>query len=201
MQRLLVATKNPGKLKEYREMLNELGEIEWLSLWDVGLGEMEVEETGDTFESNARLKSEAYSQASGLITLSDDSGLVVDALNGEPGVYSARYGGLSLTSDRQRYELLLKNLEGVVPEKRTARFECIVAITSPGKETEFSVGRVEGHIGFGPRGENGFGYDPVFQLPDGRMLAELPSEEKNPISHRGLALEAALPILRRLLAE
>lgn len=198
-QKLLVATKNRGKLKEYQEILDGLGDIEWLSLWDVGLGHMDVEETGVTFEENAGLKAEAYANAAGMLTLADDSGLVVDALNGAPGVYSARYGAPGAASDVDRYQLLLKNLTGIEPPQRTAHFACAVALALPGKSPEFAMGRVDGHIGFEPHGSNGFGYDPVFVLPDGRTIAEMPSEEKNRISHRGRALEAALPILKRYL--
>lgn len=198
--KLLVATKNPGKLKEYQEILDGLGDIEWLSLWDVGLGHMEVEETGTTFEENACLKAEAYANAAGMLTLADDSGLVVDALNGEPGVYSARYGAPEAASDVDRYQLLLKNLAHIEMPQRTAHFACVIGIALPNQSPKFAEGRVEGHIGFEPRGSNGFGYDPVFLLPDGRMLAELPSDEKNLISHRGRALQASLPILKSYLA-
>ncbi|MBI5931199.1 MAG: RdgB/HAM1 family non-canonical purine NTP pyrophosphatase [Chloroflexi bacterium] len=199
-RQLLVATKNQGKLKEYQEILDGLGDIEWLSLWDVGLGHMEVEETGATFEENAGLKAEAYANAAGMLTLADDSGLVVDALNGAPGVYSARYGAPEAATDIQRYQLLLKNLASVEMPQRTARFACVVGIGLPEQAPEFAVGYVEGHVGFEPRGSNGFGYDPVFLLPDGRTMAELPSDEKHRISHRGRALQAALPILQKYFA-
>jgi XTP/dITP diphosphohydrolase len=199
MSKLLVATTNPHKLKEYREMLSDLGDITWLSLRDVGLEGMDVAETGATFEENARLKAVAYAQASGLLTLADDSGLVVEALGGAPGVYSARYGAPEATTDVERYRLLLKNLTGVEPPDRAARFECAVAIATPDGQVEIASGQVAGQVGFEPRGSNGFGYDPVFVLPDRRTLAELPSAEKNRISHRARALQAALPLIRRRL--
>ncbi len=202
MIQLLVATQNRGKVKEYRELLADLGaEISWLSLWDVGLGEMDVEETGLTFEENARIKAAAYREVSGLITLADDSGLCVDIIDGDPGIYSARYGSPDVTTDQGRYELLLENLKHVPPERRSARFECVVAIASPGEEIEVAPGKIEGYIAASPRGEHGFGYDPVFQLPNGRTMAELTPNEKHLISHRARALGAALPILKRLLAE
>jgi XTP/dITP diphosphohydrolase len=197
--RLLVATQNRHKIKEFSELLADLPDITWLSLDDVGLAGLDVAETGTTFAENAALKAQAYCQASGLVTMADDSGLIVDALDGAPGVYSARYGGPAVTTDRERYELLLKNLAAIPQAKRTARFACVVAIAVPGQPIEFAYGTVEGHIADGPRGNNGFGYDPVFLLPDGRTLAEYTSPEKNQISHRARALQAALPILRRVL--
>jgi len=201
MTDLLVATQNRGKLDEYRDMLNELGDINWLSLWDVGLAGMEVEESGSTFEENARLKAVAYAEATGIFTLADDSGLMVDALDGAPGIYSARYGAPAAGSDQERYDLLLHNLQGVPHEKRTARFVCVIAMASPGQPVHFAPGSVEGHIATAPRGEHGFGYDPVFLLPDGRTMAQLSPDEKHIISHRGNALRAALPILRELLGK
>lgn len=202
MIQLLVATQNRGKVKEYRELLADLGaEISWLSLWDVGLGDMDVEETGSTFEENARIKAAAYREVSGLITLADDSGLCVDIIDGDPGIYSARYGSPDVTTDQGRYELLLENLKHVPPERRSARFECVVAIAPPGQDIEVAHGKIEGYIAAAPRGEHGFGYDPVFQLPNGRTMAELTPNEKHLISHRARALGAALPILKRLLEE
>lgn len=199
MTDLLVATQNRGKLDEYRDMLDALGDINWLSLWDVGLAEMEVEESGSTFEENARLKAATYVEAAGIFTLADDSGLVVDALEGAPGVYSARYGAPAVTTDQERYALLLHNLQNVPHAKRTARFVCVIAIAPPGQPIQLASGSVEGHIATAPHGSNGFGYDPVFLLPDGRTMAQLPPDEKHVISHRGNALRDALPILRKLL--
>lgn len=196
--KLLVATTNRGKLAEYRELLADI-DVEWVDLQDVGLGTMEVAETEDTFAANAILKARAYCEASGLLTLADDSGLVVDALEGAPGVYSARYGAPEVTTDRGRYEKLLAALQDVPLEKRTARFKCVVALAAPDQEIVTVEGKIEGRIAFSPRGSNGFGYDPVFLLSDGRTLAELPSAEKNRISHRGNALEKAQPLLIELI--
>ncbi len=197
MTQLLVATQNRHKVQEYRDLLAELDTIDWLSLWDVNLNNMQVDETGTSFEANAHLKADAYCQASGLITLADDSGLVVDVLDGEPGIYSARYGGLK--TDQERYQLLLKKLADTPHSQRTARFECAVAIAVPDHPIEITRGTLEGHIADAPRGENGFGYDPIFLLSDGYTLAELSAADKNQISHRARALQAALPILRRVL--
>lgn len=202
-RKLLVATKNLHKLDEFRDMLSELEDVEWVSLWDVGLGEMDVEETGTTFEENARLKAYEYQKASGLVTFADDSGLEVDALNGEPGVYSARYGGPDITSDAGRYTLLLDKLADVPDEQRDARFVCVIAIALPEHDRLDDIpvvrGTVEGKIGYDPRGENGFGYDPVFELPNGRTIAELPDADKHAISHRGNALRRALLVIREMI--
>ncbi len=196
MQNLLVASTNPGKLKEFREMMADLP-VNWLSLKDVGLAHMEVEETGDTFAANALLKAQAYSEASGLPTLADDSGLVVDALGGAPGVQSARYAPTA----EERNAKLLKALEGVDYEQRTAHFACVIALVMPDDVTVTTEGRVEGHIAMSPRGANGFGYDPVFLVDRNRTMAELTSAEKNTISHRGRALARLYPILRCLFGQ
>jgi XTP/dITP diphosphohydrolase len=194
--KLLVATGNPGKLREYREMLNGL-DVDWVGLGDVGLGDMDVAEAGTTFEANARIKAEAYGKASGLLTLADDSGLVVDALNGAPGVYSARYGSPEVTSDEGRYQKLLQDMYGI--EQRSARFVCVVAIFAPDGGVTLFEGKVEGHIAHRPRGSNGFGYDPLFVFPErGVTMAELTSAEKNAISHRGRAARALAPEVVRL---
>jgi XTP/dITP diphosphohydrolase len=169
--------------------------VTWLSLVDVGLDKMDVEETGETFAANALLKAEAYCKASGLPTLADDSGLAVDALNGAPGVYSARYAPTA----EERNTKLLKAIEGVPPEKRTARFVCVIALVLPDQVTVTAEGRVEGRIGFAPRGEHGFGYDPVFMVDENRTMAELLPDEKNVISHRGRALFKLAPILHFLM--
>ena len=198
MIRLLVATKNPGKLREYRALLADLP-VTWTSLQEVGLADMVVEETGATFEENARLKARAYAQVSGLLTLADDSGLEVEALGGAPGVESARYAGPG-ASDADRYHKLLAALGDTTA--RSARFRCVVAVATPAGAVHTADGVCEGHIGHAPRGDNGFGYDPVFVLA-GRDLtmAELSPAEKNQISHRARALAAARPILARLVAE
>ena len=155
----------------------------------------EVEETGDTFEENACIKARAYSSLSGLLTLADDSGLEVDALGGEPGIRSARYGGLE-GSDESRVKLLLNNLKDVPWEVRAARFRCVIAIALPSEKTEVVSGAVEGIIQYEPKGSNGFGYDPVFYLPHlDRTMAELSLEEKNGLSHRSQAAKKAAALL------
>lgn len=194
--KLLVATHNPGKVREYRALLEGLPvELTWPG--ELGLG-LQVEESGSTFEENARLKALAYARASGLWTLADDSGLEVEALGGAPGVRSARYAGPS-ASDADRYRLLLEQMAAVPEGHRQARFRCVVALASPGGQVWTAEGKVEGVIAWEPRGRNGFGYDPVFYLPDlGCTMAELPPEEKNRLSHRARAVEAIRPLLARL---
>ncbi len=182
--KLLIATNNRGKLREYRELLGELS-CELTSLAEEGI-ELKVEETGRSYRENAILKATAYARVSGLLTVADDSGLEVDALGGEPGIFSARYGGLG--TDEERYRLLLKRLEGVPWPERTARFRCVIALAFPEGRVETFEGVCEGVIAFEPRGEHGFGYDPVFYLPElGRTMAELTPQEKNRISHRARA--------------
>lgn len=195
-RRLLVATTNPGKLREYREMLSgvpgtQRPQIEWLTLADVGLASVDVEETGQTFWENALLKARTYCGLSGLPTLADDSGLAVDALDGGPGVYSARYAPTA----EARNQKLLDALAGLPAAQRAARFVCVTALVTPDGLFLAGEGRVEGEIGTEPRGNGGFGYDPVFVLPDGRTMAELSAEEKNRISHRGRALAKLQPLL------
>ena len=195
--KLLVATINPGKLEEYRRLLRELP-LEITSLRDEGI-DFEPEETGSTFEENAILKARTFAEQSRLLTLADDSGLEIDKLGGAPGVHSARYGGTQRGEDRQRYELVLGQLEGVPKAERTARFRCVVAIVTPEGQVETAKGAIEGIIGFEPRGKYGFGYDPIFFIPEFECtMAQLPPETKNRISHRARAAEAALPIIRRL---
>jgi len=198
MYDLLVGTQNPGKRREYQDLLTGLP-VRWISPQEVGLEIFEPEETGTTFEENARLKALAYAQAARMATLADDSGLEVDALDGAPGIYSARYGGPGAT-DADRYQKLLKALETVPEAQRTARFVCVVALALPDGQMYMARGTVEGRIGHEPRGTFGFGYDPVFVLPDGRHLAELPPDEKHAISHRGAALAAFKPTLLRVLS-
>lgn len=198
-QRLLVATHNRGKVQEYAEMLADL-EIEWLSLDDAGV-KLDVAETGQTFRENAILKAQTYAKETGLLTLADDSGLEVDALGGEPGVFTARYGGAGLTSE-QRYQLLLRNMADIPLLERTARFRCVIALAGPdGALLGVSDGVCEGMIGETAVGEAGFGYDPVFYLPErGKTMAQLDSAAKHQISHRGRALRAIEPVLREALA-
>jgi len=196
MRKLLIATHNKGKLREYQALLRGIP-FRLTSLAEEGL-EIKVEEMGNTYEDNAILKATTYAKASGLITLADDSGLEVDALNGEPGLRSARYGGLG--TDEERYWLLLERLKGVPWERRKARFRCIIAIASPRGWVETFEGICEGVITFEPRGTSGFGYDPVFYLPElGCTMAELSPEQKNQISHRAKAARKAKDFLCRLI--
>ena len=192
-RKLLVATGNPGKMKEVSHILKGLP-FRVLSLQDLGVS-MPVEETGTTFAENAVLKASAYCASAGLLTMADDSGLVVDALDGRPGVLSARYGGEAL-SDPQRVELLLRELEGVPWEKRTARFRCVIALVWPSGQVETVEGVVEGVIQYEPEGCNGFGYDPIFHLPERACTtAQLSTSDKNRISHRGQAVRKAAEFL------
>ena len=196
--RLLVATYNTGKMVEYAELLQELP-IELVSLADLNI-EFEVDETGTTFAENALLKARAFAEASGLVTMADDSGLEVDALDGAPGVYSARYAGPD-ASDEDRYRKLLEEIAGAPHTERTARFRCVIALAWPDGRRAFTEGTVEGKIACTPRGEHGFGYDPVFYLPEyRRTMAELPPEIKNQISHRAEAARALADLLSRCLA-
>lgn len=198
---LLIGTGNAGKLGEFQELLVGV-DVRLLTLKDVGLGDMEVAEDATTLEDNAELKVKAYSMASGLVTVADDTGLYVDALDGAPGIYPARYGGPGLTP-QQRRQRLLSELQGVPPEKRTARFICVIAIANPRTgELTHVRGVCEGHIALEEDlGVNGFGYDPVF-IPQGYTMAfsRLSAEEKNRISHRGLAAVQMIPILQRMVA-
>lgn len=193
-QQLLIATRNPGKVTEYSEILGSL-EVAWLDLDDVGVN-VEVEEIGETFEENAILKVKIYARQTGLLTLADDSGLEVDALNGRPGVHTARYGGPGLTPE-QRYERLLDSLSSVPWEQRTARFRCVVALARDQELLGTATGVCEGMIASEPAGQGGFGYDPVFYLPERKMtMAQLKPAEKHQISHRGRALASIAPLLR-----
>ncbi len=192
--KLLVATRNPGKMVELRELLEGVP-FRLTSLDDEEVVE-EVEETGATFEENARLKASFYASLTGLMTLADDSGLEVDALGGEPGVHSARYGGPGLT-DEDKVELLLKNMKDVPWEKRAGRFRCVISMVSRTEDFGMVSGVVEGIIQYTPKGANGFGYDPVFYLPHlGKTTAELSLEEKNLLSHRGKAARKAAALLK-----
>jgi XTP/dITP diphosphohydrolase len=195
--KLLVATHNPGKVREYRALLTDMP-LEVTYLDEQGIT-TDVEETGDTFEANAVLKATTYAAMSGLLTWADDSGLEVDALNGAPGVYSARFGGPGL-DDVGRYQLLLQKLRDIPPQQWTARFRCVVAIASPNGGVWTVSGSVEGRIVDSPRGSNGFGYDPVFYMePYGGTMAELPPDVKNRVSHRAKAAAAAKELLRHRL--
>ena len=197
--KLLVATHNQGKVQEYRELLRCVP-LELVSLDDLGINE-DVEETGETFRENAWLKAHAYSALGGLLTLSDDSGLEVDALGGQPGIHSARYGGQACRSDEDRVSLLLSNMEGIPWPRRTARFRCVIALCQPGGIEVSLVGSVAGMIQYKPEGTEGFGYDPVFYLPSfDRTIAQLSMAEKNRISHRGDAAHKAVRTLTSLVA-
>jgi XTP/dITP diphosphohydrolase len=196
MPKLLVATTNRGKLREYYQLLKGLP-FELVSPADEGI-DISVDEKRETFEENARLKAVTYSRLSSLVTLADDSGLEVDALDGGPGVISARFAG-EQASDKDRIEHLLARLKDVPWEKRTAHFRCVIAIATPSGETELCDGECQGLVAFEPKGENGFGYDPVFYLPEfDKTIAELPLEIKNHVSHRGKAGRKAYIILERL---
>ncbi len=198
MSALLIATNNRGKLDELKLIFAGLP-CSIVSPADIGL-DLEIDETGATFEENAALKSIAFAKAGGLLTLADDSGLEVEALGGEPGVRSARYAGEN-ASDSERVDYLLSKMKNVPEGKRQARFRSVIAITTPQDiHTEFSSGECHGTITFEPKGENGFGYDPVFLLPRlGKTMAELPKDIKNELSHRGMAARNAIPILNNLL--
>ncbi|MBM7620498.1 XTP/dITP diphosphohydrolase [Bacillus tianshenii] len=187
MQEIIIATNNPGKVKEFQTIFEPKG-IKVKSLADFP-EVSEVEETGTTFEENALLKASALAEHLGKTVLADDSGLEVDALNGEPGVYSARYAGTD-KNDRENYLKVLTKLENVPDEKRTARFVCVLAVVQPSGKKHTVRGTCEGRIAHQPIGENGFGYDPVFFVEEkGLTMAQLTKEEKSEISHRGNAIK------------
>lgn len=191
--KLVLASRNPGKLRELRTILGGLG-VEVLSESEAGLA-LEVEETGTTFEENSFLKADAVMRASGLGAVADDSGLMVDALHGAPGVYSARFGGKE--TDAERTALLLEKLRDVPPGRRTARFVSVVTCRLPDGRTLTARGTCEGLIAEAPRGAGGFGYDPVFFVPSlGKTFAEMTDGEKNALSHRGEALRKFAEIFR-----
>ena len=195
--KLVLASKNKKKLAEMNDILSQLG-IEVCSEAEAGV-DVEVEETGTTFEENSLLKARAVMEASGLPAIADDSGLCVDALGGAPGVYSARYGGEGL-DDIQRYRLLLENMRGQMP--RTARFVSVITCCFPNGDVISARGECPGTIAFAPMGEGGFGYDPVFFVPAlKKTFAQLSAEEKNAISHRGKALQAFRVKLEEYLGE
>jgi len=193
MHELLIATRNPGKLREFAAIFEGLG-LRLRTLDELGIPD-EVEETGETFASNALLKAEAYMALSGLPTLADDSGLEVAALRGAPGVYSARYGGVK---GEAQLRYLLEQMRDVPWHARLARFVCVIALARPGHAPELAEGTLPGVIELEPKGSGGFGYDPLFYLLDEDCtLAELPAERKNQISHRANAARAAREILAR----
>ncbi len=194
MKKIIFATGNEGKMKEIREILSGL-DAEVLSLRDAEI-QAEIVEDGNTFEENAVIKAKAICSLTGEIVLADDSGLEIDYLNREPGIYSARYMGED-TSYKIKNASLIERLEGVPDERRTARFVCAIAAAFPDGTVKTVRGTMEGRIGYEEKGENGFGYDPIFYLPEyGCTSAELPMKEKNKISHRGKALRAIKDELR-----
>lgn len=193
--KIIFATGNEGKMREIRMILEDLG-TEVLSLKEAGIT-LEVQEAGETFEENAVIKARAVMEETKALVLADDSGLEIDYLNGEPGVYSARYMGED-TSYRIKNQNLIERLEGVPEEKRTARFVCVIAAAFPDGRILTARGTIEGIIGYEERGEGGFGYDPIFWLPEyGCSTAELTMEKKNELSHRGKALRAIKDELKR----
>jgi XTP/dITP diphosphohydrolase len=191
--KLLLATNNPGKVSEYRTLLSGIS-FELVTLQQAGIISV-IEETGRTFEENARLKAVTLAVQSRLIALADDSGLEVDALGGEPGVMSARYAGEN-ASDADRVNFLLSRLTGVPWDKRTALFKCIIAIATPAGDVALCEGECRGFITFEPKGKNGFGYDPLFFFPElGKTMAELSPKVKGRISHRARAVMKVPEIL------
>lgn len=186
MKQVIVATQNKDKVKEIKAVLNDLP-VEVKTMGEIGI-DMDIEENGTTFEENAIIKAEALTKYTDAIVIADDSGLEIDYLNKEPGVYSARYLGKD-TPYTEKNQIILERLEGVEAEKRTARFVCAIAMAMKGKETLTAVETIEGQIGYKAEGTNGFGYDPIFYVPElNKTTASLTLEEKNQISHRAKAL-------------
>lgn len=197
MDKFIAATRNAGKLKEIKEILAALP-FEVISMDEAGTGK-EIEETGSTFEENALIKARAIFDATGQMVMADDSGLEVDYLDGAPGIYSSRFAGENST-DNERNKKLLKMLDGVSFEKRSARFVCAVAVIMPDGGVFTVRGICEGFIGYKPVGNNGFGYDPLFFIPEYNMTtAQMKNEEKNRISHRGRALKLMVEELEKRL--
>jgi XTP/dITP diphosphohydrolase len=195
-RRVVVATSNRGKLAELRRLLPP--DVELLTLTDLGIEQ--IPETGTTFEENARIKALAAAERGGMVAVADDSGLDVDALGGAPGDYSARYAGEDGNDERNRAKLLAA-MARIPASERAARFRCVVAVATPDGRVETADGVCEGRVGEQEAGEHGFGYDPLFVLPDGRAMAQLPPEEKNRISHRARAVQAILPRLTAIMQQ
>lgn len=200
-RRLAIGTNNPGKLREFQQLLDGCG-FDLVTPREVGVN-FDPEETGSTYAENATMKAVEAARACGLPALADDSGLEVDHLGGRPGIFSARYAGGDRTdpniSEARQLELLLEEMKGVPDEQRTARFRCVIAIATPAGDVQLVDGVFEGRIGHEVRGTHGFGYDPIFVLPErGVTSAELPPEEKNRISHRGQAAARARELLRKM---
>ncbi len=199
MSELLLASNNRGKLAEYLEIYSGQT-FDLVTPEMVGIN-LDVAETGSNYQENAVLKGLAFSKASGLLTLADDSGLEVDALDGAPGLHSARYSSKPGANDADRRRFLLQNLSGK-PQPWSARFRCVIAVIGPTGEMQIVEGICPGEIISEERGGNGFGYDPIFLLPEtGRTMAELPMDEKNRLSHRGRAAAAALPVILSMLKD
>lgn len=197
--RIVFATGNAGKMREIKEILGDL-QLEVLSMRDAGIN-ADIEENGSSYEENAMIKARAIAALAGEkdIVLSDDSGLEIDYLDGEPGIYSARYLG-ERTSYRMKNRNLMERLQGVPEEQRTARFVCAIAAVLPDGRELTTRGTIEGRIGYEEKGSGGFGYDPIFYVPEfGKSTAELSEEEKNAVSHRGRALRAMKEELKKYL--
>lgn len=191
--KVVIATKNEGKVREFRELLAPLG-YEPVSMSEAGVN-VEIVEDGDTFEENAHIKAKEVRRASGLPVIADDSGLEVEFLGGAPGIYSARYAGENAT-DKQRNQKLLEEMQGVDKPLRNARFVCAIYFILDDEREYCVTGTLEGFIGDEPRGENGFGYDPIFMIDDDTSLAQVSESEKNRISHRARAMERLAEALR-----
>ena len=194
--KLLIATNNRAKVREYRSLLQNIP-LELVTLSEQGISTV-VDEVGESLEENARLKATILAAESHLLALADDSGLEVDALGGEPGRLSARYAGEG-ASDRERINYLLSRLSDVPWQKRSARFRCVIVIATPDQQVKICSGECRGYITFEPKGDQGFGYDPIFYVPElGKTMAELPMEVKNQISHRGKAAREVYQVLQKL---
>ena len=186
--KVVLASKNPHKLVEIRQITDKFG-FDLVLQSELGV-DIDVEENGSTFEENSFIKAEAVMKATGLSAIADDSGIAVDALNGEPGIYSARYGFDDSLDDWGRLQLLLKNTENVPDGQRQAKFVCVITFITPDGKTIQARGEIHGELTREPYGENGFGYDPIFYYPPmGKTTAEMTSEEKNRVSHRAKALK------------
>ena len=196
MSKLLLATTNPGKITEYHLLLGNSG-YDIVTPTELGITQ-KITEAENSYEENARVKAVTYAELSQLVTIADDSGLEVDALNGEPGVQSARLAG-EAASDAEKVKFLLAKLTNIPWEKRTAHFKCVIAIAIPGGQLTLCHGECHGVIAFESKGEKGFGYDPIFYLPEiDKTMAELPLQVKNQVSHRSHAACKARKILQRL---
>ena len=195
MTKIILASNNKGKIKEVKEICKDM-QVEIVSMKEAGI-DIDIEENGTTFEENALIKAEAVMKLTGELTIADDSGLEVDYLHGEPGIYSARYLGEDTSYDIKNNHII-DLLAGVPDDQRTARFVCVIACAFPDGRTITVRGVIEGRIGYEQKGENGFGYDPIFYVPEfGCTTAELSSEDKNKVSHRGKALTAMYEELKR----